>query len=48
VVALLYAIAHEDAATPRIGERIKGRAILAIEKGPPGEAAFKEAFATWK
>jgi hypothetical protein len=26
----------------------KGRAILAIEKGPPGEAAFKEAFATWK
>ena len=26
----------------------KRRAILAIEKGPPGEAAFKEAFATWK
>jgi hypothetical protein len=24
------------------------RAILAIEKGPPGEAAFKEAFATWE
>jgi hypothetical protein len=25
-----------------------GRAILAIEKGPPGERAFAEAFATWE
>jgi hypothetical protein len=25
-----------------------GRAILAIEKGPPGERAFAEAFAAWE
>jgi hypothetical protein len=24
------------------------RAILAMEKGPPGEKAFAEAFAAWK
>ena len=25
-----------------------GRAILAIEKGPPGDRAFAEAFAAWE
>jgi hypothetical protein len=24
-----------------------GRAILAVEKGPPGDRAFAEAFAAW-